>query len=161
MVVGNQHRHSGGLGRGYPTQTGNTVIHRDQQVCAPNGRRFHYPFTNCTNCGPRYTITRSIPYDRASTSMACFPMCPDCRAEYTDPLDRRFHAQPNACPVCGPRVWLADREGARLAEGEEALVETARLLRDGRIMAMKGPGGRCGRPRPARCARGRAPRCRW
>ena len=107
----------------------------------PNGRRFHYPFTNCTNCGPRYTITRSIPYDRASTSMACFPMCPDCRAEYTDPLDRRFHAQPNACPVCGPRVWLADREGARLAEGEEALVETARLLRDGRIMAMKGLGG--------------------
>ncbi|MCL1940018.1 MAG: carbamoyltransferase HypF [Desulfovibrionaceae bacterium] len=90
------------------------LISPDTATCAdcladirdPAGRRFHYPFTNCTNCGPRYTITRSIPYDRASTSMACFPMCPDCQAEYENPRDRRFHAQPNACPVCGPKVWF-------------------------------------------------------
>ena len=71
----------------------------------PGDPRFGYAFTNCTNCGPRYTITRSIPYDRATTSMACFPFCPRCEAEYRDPLDRRFHAQPVACPQCGPRLW--------------------------------------------------------
>ena len=89
------------------------LISPDTATCAdcladmrtPGGRRYRYPFTNCTNCGPRYTITRSIPYDRAATSMACFPLCPDCRAEYENPRDRRFHAQPNACPACGPRVW--------------------------------------------------------
>ncbi|MBG3876977.1 carbamoyltransferase HypF, partial [Desulfovibrio oxamicus] len=74
----------------------------------PANRRHLYPFTNCTNCGPRYTITRFIPYDRDKTSMACFPLCPACAAEYENPLDRRFHAQPNACPVCGPRVWYVD-----------------------------------------------------
>ena len=74
----------------------------------PGNPRFGYAFTNCTNCGPRYTITRSIPYDRATTSMACFPFCPRCEAEYRDPLDRRFHAQPVACPQCGPRLWLVD-----------------------------------------------------
>ena len=74
----------------------------------PANRRHLYPFTNCTNCGPRYTITRFIPYDRDKTSMACFPLCPECAAEYENPLDRRFHAQPNACPVCGPRVWYVD-----------------------------------------------------
>nr|HML63131.1 acylphosphatase [Solidesulfovibrio sp.] len=81
----------------------------------PANRRYRYPFTNCTNCGPRHTITRAIPYDRATTSMACFPLCPDCAAEYADPADRRFHAEPVACPVCGPRVWLADAAGMRLA----------------------------------------------
>ena len=72
----------------------------------PGNRRFGYAFTNCTNCGPRYTITRSIPYDRPVTSMACFPMCAPCAEEYHDPADRRFHAQPNACPDCGPVLWL-------------------------------------------------------
>lgn len=84
----------------------------------PANRRYRYPFTNCTDCGPRYTITHSIPYDRATTSMSCFPLCPDCAAEYNDPLDRRFHAQPNACPVCGPKVWLASApEGAPRISG--------------------------------------------
>lgn len=114
----------------------------------PANRRYRYPFTNCTDCGPRYTITRSIPYDRATTSMSCFPLCPDCAAEYSDPLDRRFHAQPNACPVCGPKVWLtAAPEGAphapnpELAEGRCAIEKTAAALRVGNIIAVKGLGG--------------------
>lgn len=107
----------------------------------PANRRFGYPFTNCTNCGPRYTITRSIPYDRVSTSMACFPLCPDCQREYEDPLDRRFHAQPNACPVCGPKIWLTNPEGEAIASGTTALVRTVEMLLDGAIVAMKGLGG--------------------
>ncbi len=107
----------------------------------PENRRHDYAFTNCTNCGPRYTITRSIPYDRATTSMACFPLCPQCREEYEDPLDRRFHAQPNACPVCGPRLWLTDTGGRTLGENHDAVARTAGLLLDGRILAMKGLGG--------------------
>lgn len=107
----------------------------------PAGRRHRYAFTNCTNCGPRYTITRSIPYDRATTSMACFPLCPDCREEYEDPLDRRFHAQPNACPVCGPRLWLTDRDGRTLAENDAAIRRIVGLLLGGSIAAMKGLGG--------------------
>lgn len=111
----------------------------------PANRRYRYPFTNCTDCGPRYTITRSIPYDRATTSMSCFPLCPDCAAEYHDPLDRRFHAQPNACPVCGPRVWLADpasgHSGETGVEGREAIGRTAQALHEGRIVAVKGLGG--------------------
>jgi hydrogenase maturation protein HypF len=107
----------------------------------PSNRRYLYPFTNCTNCGPRYTITRHIPYDRAATSMACFPLCAPCAAEYDDPLDRRFHAQPNACPACGPAVWLTDASGARLSDGPEALSRLARELTEGRICAVKGLGG--------------------
>lgn len=107
----------------------------------PANRRYRYPFTNCTNCGPRYTITRSVPYDRETTSMACFPLCPDCAAEYADPADRRFHAQPNACPVCGPKVWLTDASGTRLAEGDAAIRRLARALADGAIAAVKGLGG--------------------
>lgn len=107
----------------------------------PANRRFAYPFTNCTDCGPRYTITRSIPYDRPVTSMACFPLCPECAAEYHDPMDRRFHAQPNACPACGPRLWLADRKGAHLAEGRAAIRQAAQELAAGRILAPKGLGG--------------------
>jgi len=107
----------------------------------PENRRYRYPFTNCTNCGPRYTITRSIPYDRPQTSMACFKLCPDCQQEYKDPLDRRFHAQPNACPKCGPRVWLTDNMGAMIAQGDESLRRLACELADGKIAAIKGLGG--------------------
>ena len=76
------------------------------EIFDPTNRRFRYPFTNCTNCGPRFTIIQDIPYDRPKTTMAAFPMCPRCATEYNNPLDRRFHAQPVACPVCGPQVWL-------------------------------------------------------
>ncbi len=104
-------------------------------------RRFLYPFTNCTNCGPRYTITRSVPYDRPNTSMGCFPLCPDCQREYDDPRDRRFHAQPNACPVCGPKVWLSDRSGQVVARRDEAMRNLAAILLQGGIAAVKGLGG--------------------
>lgn len=106
----------------------------------PDNRRYHYPFTNCTHCGPRFTIIKKIPYDRPNTSMANFPFCPQCQAEYQLPADRRFHAQPNACPVCGPHIWLQD-ERAILAENDAALSQTADLLRQGKIIAIKGIGG--------------------
>jgi hydrogenase maturation protein HypF len=112
-----------------------------REIHDPQDRRFGYPFTNCTNCGPRYTITRSIPYDRATTSMACFPLCPQCQAEYTNPLNRRFHAQPNACPVCGPRLWLQTAGGDLLGQGADALQLAARKLAQGAIVAIKGLGG--------------------
>lgn len=112
-----------------------------RELFAPEDRRYLYPFINCTNCGPRLTITSSIPYDRPKTSMACFPMCQECQREYEDPLDRRFHAQPNACPVCGPQVWLADVQGQKLAEKDLALVLAAQALAEGRILAVKGLGG--------------------
>ena len=102
-------------------------------------RRHRYPFINCTNCGPRFTIIRDTPYDRPLTSMSPFEMCAECAAEYADPSDRRFHAQPNACPVCGPRAWLVDRKGARIPG--EAASEAARLLSEGGIVAIKGLGG--------------------
>lgn len=110
-----------------------------REVLDPRDRRLQYPFTNCTNCGPRFTIIRDTPYDRERTSMSSFPMCPRCEREYHDPLDRRFHAQPNACPTCGPQVKLVDREG-RPVPGE-GMTETRRLLREGRIVAVKGLGG--------------------
>jgi len=98
-------------------------------------RRYRYPFTNCTNCGPRFTIIEGVPYDRPRTTMRGFAMCPDCRAEYENPADRRFHAQPNACPVCGPRVALDGESGG------EVIVKAAELLRVGMIVAIKGLGG--------------------
>ncbi|HEV2068338.1 MAG TPA: carbamoyltransferase HypF [Acidimicrobiales bacterium] len=107
----------------------------------PADRRFGYPFTNCTNCGPRYTIIRAIPYDRPSTTMAGFEMCSVCDAEYHDPADRRFHAQPNACPDCGPQLRLLSGDGLLLAERAQALEETVEALRAGRIVAIKGLGG--------------------
>ena len=106
----------------------------------PNNRRYHYPFTNCTHCGPRFTIIKAIPYDRKNTAMSVFPLCPQCEKEYKDPADRRFHAQPNACSVCGPHIWLQNREQI-LATHEMALKQTALLLQQGNIVAVKGLGG--------------------
>jgi hydrogenase maturation protein HypF len=111
------------------------------EVGDPEDRRFGYPFTNCTECGPRFTIVTGLPYDRPLTTMAAFTMCAACEAEYRDPADRRFHAQPNACPECGPRVWFAAEDGVETVSGAEAFEAAARALRDGRIVAAKGLGG--------------------
>jgi hydrogenase maturation protein HypF len=114
------------------------------EVQDPGDRRYLYPFTNCTNCGPRFTIIRQVPYDRAHTTMAGFEMCPRCRAEYQDPEDRRFHAEPTACPACGPRVWLEAGEGGNKEgrlNGGAAFKAAGQLLRAGKIVAVKGLGG--------------------
>jgi hydrogenase maturation protein HypF len=107
----------------------------------PSARRYRYPFTNCTNCGPRFTILRALPYDRPNTTMLGFVLCNDCRAEYEDPRDRRFHAQPIACPACGPRLALWNAEGEGIAIGDEALRLAAAALEEGGIVAVKGLGG--------------------
>ena len=111
-----------------------------EELFSPAERRYLYPFTNCTNCGPRFTIIEDIPYDRSKTTMRNFIMCPQCQREYEDPFDRRFHAQPNACPACGPRLELVDNNGTPVSE-VDALSMTGKLLREGRIVAIKGLGG--------------------
>jgi hydrogenase maturation protein HypF len=114
-----------------------------RELYDPSDRRYHYPFINCTNCGPRFTIITDLPYDRPSTTMAPFKMCPECTAEYRDPLDRRFHAQPVACPVCGPKVWLEtiQEDGQFIVETDMAIPSAQRLLAVGKILAVKGLGG--------------------
>jgi hydrogenase maturation protein HypF len=110
-----------------------------RELLDPDDRRFRYPFINCTECGPRFTIIDALPYDRERTSMRAFPMCPACQAEYTDPSDRRFHAEPIACPDCGPRLALLDGRGGRIRG--DAIEEAGRLLLTGGIVAIKGLGG--------------------
>jgi len=112
------------------------------EMADENDLRYHYPFINCTNCGPRYSIVKTIPYDRPNTTMSDFAMCEKCAAQYTDVADRRFHAQPVACSSCGPRIWLGDSEGETIKTGtEEVIAETADLLKEGKIAAIKGIGG--------------------
>ena len=115
-----------------------------RELFDPSDRRFRYPFINCTNCGPRFTIIKDIPYDRPQTTMAPFIMCPDCEREYGDPRDRRFHAQPVACPTCGPHIWL-ETAGANqpspLYKMDDAIAKGRELLTQGRIIAIKGLGG--------------------
>ncbi len=123
----------------------------EQDILDKSNHRYNYPFTNCTNCGPRYTITHSIPYDRATTSMACFSLCPQCHAEYEDPLNRRFHAQPNACPICGPKIWCVEQNtkpeksnydnAPQNLQGDAALKAIAEHLKAGKLAAIKGLGG--------------------
>jgi len=149
-VISKKTRPQGGAGfairESRPLAAAEALIPADAATCDdcladiadPHNRRYRYPFTNCTNCGPRFTIIRQVPYDRPHTTMAAFGLCPQCRAEYENPGDRRFHAEPTACPVCGPRVWL--EEGGR-RQDREAIPAAGQLLARGKIVAVKGLGG--------------------
>ncbi|MBA3353145.1 MAG: carbamoyltransferase HypF, partial [Blastocatellia bacterium] len=112
-----------------------------REIFDPIDRRFGYPFTNCTKCGPRFSIVEALPYDRANTSMKKFTMCADCDQEYHDPRDRRFHAQPNACPGCGPQLELWNATGDLVTRADDALARAAEAIRAGKILALKGLGG--------------------
>jgi hydrogenase maturation protein HypF len=110
------------------------------ELLNPEDRRYRYPFTNCTNCGPRFTIIEDMPYDRPKTTMRYFQMCPQCQVEYDNPLDRRFHAQPNACPKCGPQVELVDNQGNLITESNP-IAAASQILKEGKVVAIKGLGG--------------------
>ncbi|MBU0730138.1 MAG: carbamoyltransferase HypF [Proteobacteria bacterium] len=112
-----------------------------EELFNPEDRRYLYPFINCTNCGPRYTIINNIPYDRPSTAMGDFIMCDDCRQEYDDPKNRRFHAQPNACPACGPQLALCSPDCEEIANRTDAIRQTQQFLKHGKVIAIKGLGG--------------------
>ncbi|MDO4293818.1 MAG: carbamoyltransferase HypF [Eubacteriales bacterium] len=112
-----------------------------KELFSPGDRRFHYPFLNCTDCGPRYSILLELPYDRSRTVMERFPMCPDCRREYGDIRSRRYHAQPNCCPSCGPRAFLTDASGQPADRSADPFPTARRLLSEGKILAVKGTGG--------------------
>ena len=130
-------------------ETRNTLISPDIGICddclrellTPSDRRYRYPFINCTNCGPRFTIIKDVPYDRDKTSMSSFPMCPACAAEYHDIENRRYHAQPDACPDCGPHVFYQKNGQNGFTTGEQAILEAQQALREGQIVAVKGLGG--------------------
>ncbi len=135
-----------------PSESGvfeNSIIPPDTAICEqcrseifdPSSRYYHYPFTVCTNCGPRYTTVRTLPYDRENTTMADFPLCPECEAEYIDPLNRRYHAQPVCCPKCGPELRLLDLDGNILAKGYNAVAKASDFLQEGSIFSLKGFGG--------------------
>ncbi|MDQ1242306.1 MAG: Carbamoyltransferase HypF, partial [Pseudomonadota bacterium] len=111
------------------------------ELADPADRRHGYPFINCTQCGPRYTLIEALPYDRPNTSMAGFPLCAACRREYQDPLDRRFHAEPVACPVCGPHLAFVETGRARVTGDTAAVAAAVEILRTGRVLAVRGIGG--------------------
>ncbi len=112
-----------------------------RELLDPSDRRHGHPFITCTDCGPRYSLVLSLPYDRPQTSMGCFALCPRCEAEYTDPSDRRFHAEPICCPECGPRLRLLDAAGTEVADGGEAVARAADAIENGAVVAIKGLGG--------------------
>ena len=127
----------------------NSIIPPDTAICKdcrseifdPSSRYYHYPFTVCTNCGPRYTTVRTLPYDRENTTMAAFPLCAKCKSEYNDPLNRRYHAQPVCCQECGPKIWLSDPAGNVLSKGYEAIEDASDFIQQGSILSIKGFGG--------------------
>jgi len=127
----------------------NALVPPDTRLCPDceaemkdaKNRRHRYPFTICTNCGPRFSLVKNLPYDRDKTSMACFPLCPECFAEYKNPLNRRFHAEPVCCPNCGPQLWALDCGGQKIGAGADAILEAQRTLETGGIVALKGLGG--------------------